>query len=119
MAEKHEDLWKRIDELRGSMSVRELAERSGVNETSLQCTRVNGTLPKLQFLYPIAQTLGTTVEYLYTGTEGNNWKEDRVIKKVLASQLLFDITARIADATPEEVEMVRRMLEVPKPAIMK
>lgn len=118
MAEKYEDVWKRIDELRGRMPVRELAEKSGVNETSLQCARVNGTLPKLQFLYPVAKTLGTTVEYLYTGTDENNWKGDRVLEKVMSSQLLFDITARIADATPEEVEMVRRMLDIPKPPCM-
>lgn len=112
-------LWNRIDELKGKTSLKELAEKSGLNGSSLQVMKSKDSLPSMNVVYPIAQTLGTTVEYLYTGTEGNNWKEDRVIKKVLSSQLLFDITARIADATPEEVEMVRRMLEVPKPAIMK
>ena len=101
------------------MSIKELSERTGILEGSLQTTRSLGTLPKMQMLYPIAQALGTTVEYLYTGIEEIEYSDSPVFRKISSSQLLFDITARIADATPEEVEMVRRMLEVPKPAIMK
>ena len=35
----NEELWRRVDELRGRMTIRELAERSGVSEPSLQTTR--------------------------------------------------------------------------------
>lgn len=116
--EINRELWKRVDDLRGRMSIRELCEKAGLLENSVQTTRSMGTLPKLQMLYPIAQVLGTTVEYLYTGVEEEAYSDDPVFRKISSSQLLFDICARIANATPEEVEMVRRLLEVPKPSYM-
>lgn len=65
-------------------------------------------------LYPLARTLGTTMEYLYAGIEESEYSDNPVFRKISSSQLLFDITSRLANATPEEVEMVRRMLEIPK-----
>lgn len=79
------------------------------------------------------------MEYLYAGIEKGNSKEEReedpgigeekyldnqilenaIFQKITSSQLLSDITSHLADATPEEIEMVRRILNVPKPAIMK
>lgn len=117
MADNRE-LWNRVDELRGKMSIRELAERSNVSEATLQTTRSLGTQPKLQLLYPLAQALGTTVEYLYTGKSNDSYPDNEVFRKISSSQLLFDITTKLAEATPEEVEMVRRVLEIPKPAYM-
>ena len=111
-------LWNRIDKLRGSMSIRELSERTGILEGSLQTTRSLGTLPKMQMLYPIAQALGTTVEYLYTGIEENEYSDNPVFRKISSSQLLFDIVSKLADATPEEIEVVRRVLDVDKPKSM-
>lgn len=111
-------LWARIDELRGTISIRELAEKASVNEKSLQVIRSRGSLPSLQVLYPIAQALGTTAEYLYTGIEENEYSDNPVFRKIASSQLLFDIVARLAEGTPEEIEMVRRVLNVPKPACM-
>lgn len=69
-------------------------------------------------LYPIAQVLGTTVEYLYTGIEESEYSDNPVFRKISSSQLLFDIASKLADATPEEVEVVRRVLDVDKPKSM-
>lgn len=115
---ENRELWDRVDELRGRMPIRELAEKSGVPESTLQTSRQLGTQPKLQLLYPLAQVLGTTVEYLYTGKTSETYVDNEVFRKIASSQLLFDITARLANATPEEVEMVRRILEIPKPFYM-
>ena len=67
-------------------------------------------------LYPLAQTLGTTMEYLYAGIEESEYSDNPTFRKIASNQLLFDITSRLADATPEEVEMVRRILEIPRPS---
>lgn len=116
--QRHEDVWKRIDELRGDMSVRALSEKAGIPERSLQTTRYQETLPKLQMLYPLAQALGTTVEYLYTGVEEDEYSDNPVFRKISSSQLLFDIASKLADATPEEVDLVRRVLDIDKPKSM-
>lgn len=114
MATYSRELWDRVDELRGEMTVKELAAKSGINERTLESTKSLGTLPKVQMLYPLARTLGTTMEYLYAGIEESEYSDNPVFRKISSSQLLFDITSCLANATPEEVEMVRRMLEIPK-----
>lgn len=114
MATYSRELWDRVDELRGEMTVKELAAKSGINERTLESTKSLGTLPKVQMLYPLARTLGTTMEYLYAGIEESEYSDNPVFRKISSSQLLFDITSHLANATPEEVEMVRRMLEIPK-----
>lgn len=116
MATYSRELWNRVDKLRGEMTVKELAAKSGVNERTLESTKSLGTLPKLQMLYPLAQTLGTTMEYLYAGIEENEYSDNPTFRKIASNQLLFDITSRLANATSGEVDMVRRMLEIPKPS---
>lgn len=69
-------------------------------------------------LYPLARTLGTTMEYLYAGIEESEYSDNPVFRKISSSQLLSDITSHLASATPEEIEMVRRILNVPKPSFM-
>lgn len=109
MAEVYADLWRRIDELRGKMSIRELAEISGIPEPSLQTTRLVKTLPKLQMLYPISKALGTTIEYLYAG-EKPDYEDDVVFRKLASSQDLMDIATRLTVADNVEIQMVRRLL---------
>lgn len=109
-------LWNRINELKGKTSLKELAEKSGINGSSLQVMKSKGSLPSMNVVYPLAQTLGTTMEYLYKGVEGNRYSDNPILRKLSSSRLLSDIMARLADATPEEVEMVRRILEIPRPS---
>lgn len=111
-------LWDRIDELKGKTSLKELAEKSGLKGNSLQVMKSKNSLPSMQMLYPLAQTLGTTVEYLYTGVEEDEYSDNPVFRKIASSQLLFNIASKLAEATPEEVEVVRRVLDVDKPKSM-
>lgn len=137
-SERGIQFWNRVDELRGNMSIRILAEKACISEKSLQVTRSLESLPKMQTVYPLAQTLGTTMEYLYAGIEKGKSKDEReedpsigeekcpdnqisenpIFQKIASSQLLSDITSHLASATPEEIEMVRRILNVPKPSFM-
>lgn len=109
----NEELWKRVDELRGRMTIRELAEKAGLSEPSLQTTRAVKSQPKIQMLYPIAKVLGTTMEYLYTG-EREDWEDSLVFRKISSSQELFDIASALCKAEPMEVEMVSRLLNIKK-----
>lgn len=113
--ELNEDLWQRIDDLRGKMSIRELAERTGIGEGTLQTTRVVKSVPKLSMLYPIAQALGTSVEYLYTGSNSIDGYDTPLFRKISASQDLIDICNALVKADKTEVEMVKRILQIDKP----
>ena len=113
MADINADLWKRVDELRGRMPIRELAQKANISESSLQTTRSLKTQPKLQMLYPIAKALGTTIEYLYTG-EKEDWEDNIVFRKIASSQQLIDIAGALCHAEPWEVEAVARMLNIQK-----
>lgn len=113
MAEKNEGFWQRVDELRGRLTVREMAERTGISEQTLQTTRATKAQPKFQMAYPIAKLLGTTLEYLYTG-EREEWDDIVVFRKISSSQQLFDIAEALCHAEPWEVEAVARMLNIQK-----
>lgn len=113
MAEKNEGFWQRVDELRGRLTIREVAEQAGISEPSVQTTRAVKAQPKFQMAYPIAKVLGTTLEYLYTG-EKEDWEDSEVFRKIASSQQLFDIASALCKAEPCEVEMVARMLGIQK-----
>ena len=110
-----EDLWKRIDELRGRMSIRELAERSGLSEGSLQTTRCVKSVPKMSMLYPIAKVLHTTMDYLYSGKESPDDFDTPTFRKLSSSQDLIDICNALVDADKAEIEIIKRILQIDKP----
>lgn len=113
--ESSTDLWKRVDELRGRMSIRELSEKTGISEGTLQTTRVMKQVPKLSMLYPIAQALGTNVDYLYTGREITDSYDTPLFRKLSSSQDLIDICTALVDADKIEIEMVKRILRIENP----
>ena len=110
--ESSAELWKRVDELRGRMSIRELSEKTGISEGTLQTTRVMKQVPKLSMLYPIAQALGTNVDYLYTGKEITDSYDTPLFRKLSSSQDLIDICTALVDADKIEIEMVKRILRI-------
>ena len=112
--EVNEAVWQRIDELRGRMSIRELAEATGLKEGSLQTTRAMKSLPKLQMLYPIAQVLKTSIDYLYTGKEPIDNYDTPLFRKLSSSQDFIDICEALIKADETEVEMVKRILHIEK-----
>ena len=113
--ESGEELWKRIDELRGKMSIRELADKAQLPERSLQTTRIVKTIPKMSMLYPIAKVLGTTMDYLYTGKECPDSFDTPTFRKLSASQDLIDICNKLVDADKAEIEIIKRILQIDKP----
>lgn len=111
--DKARDLWDRVDELRGRMSIRELAQKAGLNESSLQTTRSCGTLPKLDTLYPLSLALGTTMEWLYAGQNVTETYDAPLFQKLAQSQDLIDICeALVSTATQEDIELCKRVLGV-------
>ena len=112
--EKSEELWARVDELRGRMSIRELAEKTGIGEGTLQTTRVVKSVPKTSTLYPLAKALGTTMDYLYTGKEPIDNYDTPLFRKLSSSQDFIDICEALIKADETEVEMVKRILHIEK-----
>lgn len=111
--DKARDLWDRVDELRGRTSIRELAEKTGLNEASLQTTRACGTLPKLDTLYPLSKALGTTMEWLYAGENITQTYDAPLFQRLAQSQDLIDICeALVSTATQEDVELCKRVLGI-------
>ena len=110
-----EDLWKRVDELRGKMSIRELAEKTGLGEGTLQTTRVMKSVPKTSTLYPIAKALNTSMEYLYAGKDVSDNYDTPIFRKISSSQDLIDICNALVCADKAEIEMIKRILQIDKP----
>ena len=113
--ESGEELWKRIDELRGTMSIRELSEKAGLLERSVQTTRCVKTMPKMSMLYPMAKVLHTTMDYLYSGKESPDDFDTPTFRKLSSSQDLIDICNALVDADKAEIEIIKRILQIDKP----
>lgn len=111
----NEDLWKRVDLLRGKMSIRELSEKAGLGEGTVQTTRIMKSVPKTSTLFPLAQALNTTMDYLYAGKEATDNFDAPLFRKLSASQELIDICNALITAEPAEIEMVKRILQLDKP----
>ena len=110
-----EDLWKRVDTLRGKMSIREVAEKAGLGEGTVQTTRVMKSVPKTSTLYQLAQALNTSMDYLYAGKEPTDNFDAPVFRKISSSQDLIDICNALITAEPAELEMIKRILRIDKP----
>lgn len=67
--------WKRVDELRGRMTLSEIAEHSGIKEQSLRNMRSQNRFPKQDVSMKIAELLGTSVDYLVSGGEQQRKEE--------------------------------------------
>ncbi len=63
------DFWKRVDELRGKMTISEIGERTGVKEQRIKHLRSEVRYPKLEDCILIAEILNASIDYLVFGTE--------------------------------------------------
>lgn len=61
------EVWKRIDEKKGDMSVKELSELTGIKYQLLKDQRSRDIIPKAVDLASIARALNTTMDYVMTG----------------------------------------------------
>lgn len=64
------EFWNRFDLLRGSRTVKEIAESIGVDYELIRVQRTRQRTPKLTLAVSIANELGTTVEHLVCGGSG-------------------------------------------------
>ena len=60
--------WNRFDDLRGTRTVKEIADAIGIEYELVRVQRTRKRVPKLSIAVGIAKELGTTVEYLACGT---------------------------------------------------
>ncbi len=67
MAEFAFDYWKRVDELRGTKTLSDIAEAMGIKEQSLRNMRSDCRYPKLSASQQLAAYLNTNVDYLISG----------------------------------------------------
>ncbi len=61
------NFWGRVDDLRGEKTLGELAAGMGLKEQSLRAMRSQMRYPKADALSRLADSLGTTTEYLVHG----------------------------------------------------
>ena len=59
--------WKNVDKILGQQKLIDAAEKAGINYRTIKNQRSDSRLPRLEDAFKIAQSLGTTVEYLMTG----------------------------------------------------
>ena len=97
------DFWKEVDKLNKFSTTKELAEVGGLNYVRMRNQRSEGRIPGSVDLLLISKVLGVSSEYLLTG-QGDSPPRHTSYD---------DIIARLDIATPEECDMVRRMLGLP------
>ena len=112
MEELNEHFWKRVDDLRGRKSMREVAIEAGIPETSIQSMRTKRVIPKMNAVYGLSKALNTTMEYLYQGEEITDNFDAPLFQKLSTSQELIDICGALITATPEDIKLIQRVLGI-------
>lgn len=69
MNDKVYDFWKRVDGLRGQISLKELAEMTGIRYTRIRDSRSLCRAPSIYDAIKISETLGVSITYLATGKD--------------------------------------------------
>lgn len=68
--EEARGFWNRFDALRGSRTIKDIANAIGIDYELVRVQRTRYRTPKLGLAVNLANELGTTVEYLATGENG-------------------------------------------------
>ena len=98
MAEFAFEYWERVDKLRGTKPLSEIADAMGIKEQSLRNMRSECRYPKLSASRQLATYLNTTVDYLMTGvleTPSTSSDYDYVVRAMDADPDLVDIFLKI------------------------
>jgi hypothetical protein len=72
IAEEAREFWSRVDVMRGSRTVKNIAETIGIEYELIRVQRTRHRTPRLTIAVAIAKELGTTVEYLASGENGHH-----------------------------------------------
>lgn len=89
--------WQRVDQLRGDKTLKEIAEKFGLNYATIKDMRTKDRYPKLDVLIGLADCLGVSLDYLVTGDE----------------QALSSPEARYVEESPEARVLVRAVMRDP------
>lgn len=89
--------WQRVDQLRGDRTLKEIAEKFGLNYATIKDMRTKDRYPKLDVLVSLADSLGVSLDYLITGNE----------------RQLSSPEARYVEEHPEARALVRAVMRDP------
>ena len=88
--------WQRVDRLRGSRTLKEIADSLCVSYATLIDMRTKQRFPKIDICIKLSESLHTTLDYLYLGkttqlcsTEAR-YVEDHPEARALVSQIMED-----------------------------
>lgn len=92
------DFWKRVDELRGHISLKDLSEMTGIKYTRIRDSRSLCRTPGLYDVIKISEALGVSVTYLVTGKDSSALTPEMLfVRDSEAARLLI---RRIMDNPP-------------------
>lgn len=92
------DFWKRVDELRGHISLKDLSEMTGIKYSRIRDSRSLCRTPGLYDVIKISDALGVSVTYLVTGKDSSALMPEMIfVRDHAAARLLI---RRIMDNPP-------------------
>lgn len=108
-------MWQRFDLIRGKKKIKTIAEEIGVSVSTLSMAKSQGNFPKIETLYAIAQNLNTTMEYLLTGENTQNW-DIPIYERISSSPDIMAICEALIQAEnrgdKELMTMVKRVIGI-------
>lgn len=93
--------WNRFDDLRGSRTVKDIADSIGIDYELIRVQRTRYRVPKINVAVKIANEVGSSVEYLVTGMNPGQLPEH-----------VRDIVNRLLMADDVDLALVRRALKM-------
>ena len=106
--------WKRVDGLRAALDLqlKELSESVTVSYGTLKAQRSTNTLPKTLQILEIAETLGTTAEFLVTGKEPDVTIKDPVLLRVKENQEYYEAVSKLIKVPKHEFLGLANMIDI-------
>ncbi len=94
--------WKRIDEIKGSMSIKDISELSGIPYGTLKNQRSRNIVPKMEDVFAISETLNVSMDTLMPKEEAL-FQTERTFAK--------DFWIRLYDAIKERGKNVKEIFD--------
>lgn len=111
------DFWKRVDELRGQISLKELADMTGIRYSRIRDSRSLCRAPGIYDVVKISEALGVSMTYLVTGKDSlmltpemifvrDNKTARLLIRKMMDNPALLEALSAVAalSVTPGETK---------------
>lgn len=104
MAEFAFQFWERVDYLRGSMTLAEMAQKTGIKHSLLRNLRTDNRYPKTEDSSKIAKCLNTTIDYLIYGISIQDANQTEALS----------IQAKYVQEHPEINNLINLIMKNPK-----